>query len=73
MGGGESPRPSPLTKHTTMTQDEINTIATDALAWAQGSWGQSRHDKPRYDKETMLRIYSALADLCREQAVRNAQ
>ena len=56
-----------------MTQDQINTIAADALAWAQGSWGQGRYDAPRYDKETMLRIYSALADLCREQAIRNAQ
>jgi hypothetical protein len=56
-----------------MTQDQINTIAADALAWAQGSWGQGRYDAPRYEKETMLRIYSALADLCRERAIRNAQ
>ena len=56
-----------------MTQDQLNTIAEDALAWAQGSWGQGRHGNQPYDKETMLRIYSALADLCRERAVRNAQ
>lgn len=56
-----------------MTQEQINAIAADALAWAQGSWGQGRHGNPPYEKETMLRIYSALADLCREQAIRNAQ
>jgi hypothetical protein len=53
-----------------MTQDQINTIAGDALAWAQGSWGQGRYDKPRYDKETMLRIYSALAILALAEAER---
>lgn len=56
-----------------MTDQEVYTIAQDALAWAQGSWGQGRNDPNRYDKETMLRIYSALADLCRERAIRNAQ
>ena len=55
-----------------MTQEQINTLAQDALAWAQGSWGQGRYDQPRYDKETMLRIYSALAELCHEQARKNA-
>ena len=56
-----------------MTDEQIQQIATDALAWAQGSWGQGRHDASRYDKETMLRIYSALAELCHEQARRHAQ
>ena len=56
-----------------MTQEQINAIAEDALVWAQGSWGQGRYDANRFDKETMTRIYSALADLCREKAIRNAQ
>jgi len=56
-----------------MTQEQINALAQDALVWAQGSWGQGRNDPVRYDKETMLRIYIALAELCHEQARKNAQ
>lgn len=57
----------------TMTKDQIDELAATALTWAQGSWGQGKYDAPRYDKETMLLIYSALAELCHEQARRNAQ
>ena len=56
-----------------MTKDQIDELAATALTWAQGSWGQGKYDAPRYDKETMLLIYSALAELCHEQARRNAQ
>jgi hypothetical protein len=55
-----------------MTNAEIETLATDALAWAEGSWGQGRSDKPRYDKDTMTLIYSRLADLALEKAKRYA-
>jgi hypothetical protein len=52
-----------------MTQEQINALAQDALVWAQGSWGQGRNDQPRYDKETMSRIYSALSSLARDKAI----
>jgi hypothetical protein len=51
-----------------LTPDTINAIAKDALAWAQGSWGQSRHDKPRFDHDTMEAIYLRLAQRCQALA-----
>jgi hypothetical protein len=56
-----------------MTNDQIDEIAKDALAWAEGSWGQGRNDPARYDKDTMTLIYSRLADLANEKAKRFAQ
>lgn len=56
-----------------MTNEQIDDLAATALTWAQGSWGQGKYDAPRYDKETMLLIYQKLAELCHEQARRNAQ
>ena len=55
-----------------MTNAEIETLATDALAWAEGSWGQRGDAHPRYDKDTMTLIYSRLADLALEKAKRYA-
>lgn len=48
-------------------------IATDALAWAQGSWGQGRHDKPRYDAEMMEAIYRKLSLLAAKESMKAAQ
>lgn len=56
-----------------MTNEQINELAETALAWAQGSWGQSKYDAPRYEKETMLRLYIAIADKANEQARKFAQ
>ena len=64
---------STLLNPTTMTNEQIDDLAATALTWAQGSWGQGKYDAPRYDKETMLLIYQKLAELCHEQARRNAQ
>ena len=44
-----------------MTQEKVEAIAQQALVWAQGSWGQGVYDAPRYDKDTMVAIYTALA------------
>ena len=48
-------------------------IATDALAWAQGSWGQGRHDKPVYEPEMMEAIYRKLALLAAQESMKAAQ
>ncbi len=56
-----------------MTNEQIDQLAIDALAWAEGSWGQGRNDQARYDKDTMTLIYSRLADLANEKAKRFAQ
>jgi hypothetical protein len=51
-----------------MTKEQINEIAQTALAWAEGSWGQSRYDKPRYSPETMKAIYHQISELASSKA-----
>jgi hypothetical protein len=51
-----------------MTQEQIDKIALQALHWAQGSWGQSQYDRPRYEPETMKAIYYQLAQLALSKA-----
>jgi hypothetical protein len=51
-----------------VSQESINAIAERAVIWAQGSWGQSEYDCPRYDNLTMEDIYSRMADICIKKA-----
>lgn len=60
---------STLLNPNTMTDEQINDIAKTALDWAQGSWGQGKYDAPRYDRETMIRIYQKIAELALAESV----
>lgn len=51
-----------------MTDEEIHEIATTAIAWASGSWGQGKYDKPRYKDETMAKIWYKIAEISRDKA-----
>jgi len=51
-----------------MTDEEIRNKALHALDWATGSWGQGKYDKPRYEDETMAKIWYQIADIAREMA-----
>ena len=51
-----------------MTKEQINEIAKRAIAWAEGSWGQSEHDKPKYDHDTMVRIYHQISEIAAGKA-----
>lgn len=51
-----------------MTDEEIRNKALTAIEWARGSWGQSQYDKPRYEDETMAKIWYQIADIARDKA-----
>lgn len=51
-----------------MTDSEINILAKSAMDWARGSWGQGQYDAPRFELETMVRLYKAIADHATKQA-----
>lgn len=51
-----------------MTNERINEIAKQAIIWAQGSWGQSEYDQPRYDASTMASIYHQISEIAASKA-----
>lgn len=51
-----------------MTNERINEIAKQAIIWAQGSWGQSEYDQPRYDARTMASIYHQISEIASSKA-----
>jgi hypothetical protein len=46
----------------------IKEVAETALDWASGSWGQGEYDKPKFDDETMAKLWYKIADIAREKA-----
>lgn len=52
-----------------MTNERITEIATAALVWAQGSWGQSKYDyHTRFDAPDMQKIYEKISELAAAKA-----
>jgi hypothetical protein len=51
-----------------MTDEKIQEMAIQAMAWARGSWGQGTYDAPRFEKQTMVKLYQAIAEIANKQA-----
>lgn len=47
----------------------IEKVAEDAIVWAEGSWGQSQYDKPRFSHEAMYALYMEMAKICHDKAL----
>lgn len=46
----------------------IHEVASKAMDWARGSWGQGTYDAPRFEKQTMVKLYQAIAEIANKQA-----
>lgn len=55
-----------------MTDEKIEAIAFEALAWARGSWGQGKYDVPMFDRMDMVKLYEKIAELASKQAILHA-
>ena len=55
---------------TQLTDERVNELAKDFIAWGKGSWGQSHNDitHHHFGKEDIVRLYERISQLTKNEA-----
>lgn len=59
-----------MNNQTQLSEERVNEIAKDFIAWGKGSWGQSHNDITRhhFSKEDIVRLYRRISQLTNNEA-----